>query len=440
MRLRIVFDSTLSEAQRLDGESRPGVGAVWGACCCLVLTLVAVQLALGPKIRFSEWRAGASTNAGIAEGLAWLDGRLDLPCSGDPRDPANRLYDTAFCDGRAYNVYPPLVSAIAASYGGFQKAFGGLGDVWPRWFCIFVAFAPLVIVGFVVFHRRTGDGAWSGLFTLAWIGGTALAPMLRQTRIGWIAETNHVLSQVGLLILAGDVLGRQRIWPGLVGLAISAYARHITFLYGLVLLVVAWRGGGRRGLLACGAGLLAIAAPLLVLNALKFDHPLDFGYGHVYVGRDGDDMARRYRGHGAFSTGYISENAWYMHAAPPRVEEIGITGVRLRHGNAYGTSVWITTPLALWVVLTAGRWRRERGAAALVLGTLPVMLGLLCYHSPGYLELGYSRFALDFLPIWLVVVAPHTRGGWRTWLTLAAAAWGLWYFHEMVPDAEAWDV
>lgn len=58
----------------------------------------------------------------------------------------------------------------------------------------------------------------------------------------------------------------------------------------------------------------------------------------------------------------------------------------------------------------------------------------------GYLELGYSRFALDFLPVWLAVVAPHTRGGWRAWFTLAAAAWGLLYFHEIVPDVEAWDV
>jgi hypothetical protein len=69
-----------------------------------------------------------------------------------------------------------------------------------------------------------------------------------------------------------------------------------------------------------------------------------------------------------------------------------------------------------------------------MLGTLPVMAGLLCYHGPGFMENGYSRFALDFLPIWLAVVAPRTRGGWRTWFTLACVAWSLLYFQAIVPD------
>ena len=96
--------------------------------------------------------------------------------------------------------------------------------------------------------------------------------------------------------------------------------------------------------------------------------------------------------------------------------------------------MWITTPLMLWV-LVAGRWWWGDGRRRiLMLGTLPVMAGLLCYHSPGYMEHGYNRFALDFLPIWLVVIAPWTRGGWRSWFTLGCVAWSLLYFQAIVPN------
>ena len=70
-----------------------------------------------------------------------------------------------------------------------------------------------------------------------------------------------------------------------------------------------------------------------------------------------------------------------------------------------------------------------------MVGTIPVMLGLLCYHSPGFLELGYNRFALDFLPIWLLVSAPFTHGGRRTWISVVLTAWSLLYFQAIVPNS-----
>jgi hypothetical protein len=94
--------------------------------------------------------------------------------------------------------------------------------------------------------------------------------------------------------------------------------------------------------------------------------------------------------------------------------------------------------MAFWVLISAGRWWRERSARALMFGTVPVMIGLAMYHSPGFMEHGYNRFALDFLPVWLLVVAPYSIGGarnWRSWLTAGFAAWGLMYFHMIVPQA-----
>ena len=153
-----------------------------------------------------------------------------------------------------------------------------------------------------------------------------------------------------------------------------------------------------------------IAVPLLSLNYMKFGNPLDFGYSYIYADRETESMGRRCAEHGTFSTHFIRENLYYMHLAPPRVGEVSVAGIQISEDNPHSTSLWITTPLAVWVLLAAGSWWREVNGRLLMMGSLLVMAGLLCYHSPGFMALGYCRFALDFLPIWMLVAAPFMRG------------------------------
>jgi len=443
--------------------SQPQGGPVesrWRMLGCFLLMLAAMQLTIGPKLLLSQWELLADQDAGVAEGEAWLKGRLDLPpfiggaldwdypslvlrAGENAGDPSHRLHDTAFFTptGKIYNVFPPLVSILTVLLSPLHRLL--LGDqvhMWLQTSFLLLVFWPLPIVGFLVFRRRTGDSAWAALLTLAWMGGTAVLPTLAQARHGYLGGVDHVLSQVGLLILAADLLGKQRIWPGLIGLLISTYTRQMTFLYGIPLLWIALRdvrSGGLprwnvRRFLFCGAGLAVIAAPLLSLNYLKFGNPLDFGYSYIYEGREDEPMGRRFREHGTFSTHFIKENLYYMHAAPPRIGEITAAGVQISDDNPHSTSLWITTPLAFWVLLSVGSWWRELNCRLLMMGSLLVMAGLVCYHSPGYWAAGYCRFALDFLPIWLLVAAPFTRGGWRTWMTLGCVAWSLLYFQAVV--------
>jgi hypothetical protein len=394
--------------------------------------LAAIQVALGPKLRLSQWQADAASNAAIAEGVAWLHGRLDIPHPQSTDLLRDRLHDTAYFNGKVYNVFPPLMTFLTIALAPLNALIEAPEGFWFPGPYTLLVFWPLPIIGFLVFRRQVGDSAWASLLTFAWLGGTAVLPNLRAAQTGLLGQIDHVVSQVGLLIFAADMLGRRRIWPGLIGLAISTYTRQLTFLYGLPLLYVAWRQG-RRQFVTCAVGLAITAAPLLTLNWLKFGHPLDFGYRHIYEGRENDDMGDRVAKHGVFSPHFIPDNAYYTFVAPPYVD-VSISQINITESNQYGTSLWITTPLALFALISAGWWWRDKARRTLMLGTLPVMLGLLCYHSPGYIEHGYSRFALDFLPIWLLVIAPQTRGGWRTWFTLACTAWSLLYFQAVVPD------
>lgn len=427
------------ESATCDGERRWSRGEVLG---CFILTVIMIQVCLGPKLRLSQWEADAKSNAGIAEGVAWLNGRYDItPANADEldlRDPEQRQHDTAYFEDRVYNVFPPLVSMLTVAFSPLHNYLIDKADFWLPQPYVYTFFWPLVIATFVVFYRQLRHPVYAAVLTLGFIGGTAVLPNLYFCRSGYLGQMDHVISQVGLLILAADVLGKQRIWPALLGLMIATYSRQLTSLYGLVLLFVAARRYGAKGFMLTGIGLAFIAAPLLFLNYQKFGNPLDFGYANIYVGRETEFMGSRVAEHGVFSPAFIGDNLYYMHAAPPLIAEASLTQLRFSDGNNVGTSLWITTPLALWLLLGVGVWWKRPGARPLILGTLPILVGLALYHSPGYLQHGYNRFALDFLPIWLVVAAPAMFRGkrqWRTWFSLACIAWSLLYFQSITPDA-----
>ncbi len=415
--------------------------ARWTNIGCFLLLAVALHVAFGHIVRLSQWQLLPEYNAGVQEGVAWLSGRLDLPFEGDdPTDPGQRGWDTAVFTPpgesapRVYNVFPPLISILTAALHPLHHYPLGLpAGVWSPWTMVWLVYWPLVVVGFVAFRRRAGDAGWAALLVFALIGGTAVLPQLVFSGKGLLGQLNQVISQIGILLIAHDVLGRRRIWPGLIGLFIATYTRQLTFLYGGALIWAAWQRAGLRGAAWTTLALAVIAAPLLALNHAKFGHAFDFGYRYIYVNRD-DPVARKVHDHGVFSARFIPENAYYMLLAPPRVDELTPVSIRISETNDASTSIWITTPLALMIFFAVPAWWREPAARALMLATLPILIGHLCYHSPGWLARGYNRFALDYLPVWLVVVAPWTRGGernWRTGFTLAAVAWSVWYFTNL---------
>ena len=112
------------------------------------------------------------------------------------------------------------------------------------------------------------------------------------------------------MLIAGDLLGRRRIWPAAIGLLIAAWSRQLTILYGAAVIGIAWtmsESVTRRSIALC-CGLLAVGVPL-ALNSLKFGNPFESGYQYVYAGRESDWYGRRVMEHGVFSPHYIPENA-----------------------------------------------------------------------------------------------------------------------------------
>jgi hypothetical protein len=408
---------------------RKAIGIAWlRHLVCIAAMLLVLELFQHMRGDWFRWLATVRYNPQFQEGWAWWHGRLDL---------RYRLWDTAQVSelSKAYNVYPPLQSII-----GFvlEAPFAGQESMPEFRLAPFLLFAlPLPIVGYWIFLRRTGGAGWAALLTLGWLGGTAVMPCIAAARRDDFHHVNHLISQIGLLLLAGEVLGRRRIWVMLVALTLCAWTRQLT---GLFVIPVYYAGccapfGAKSEtpslrpwwarLATLLLGLAILAGVPLALNAAKFGSPLASGYNLIYRDRD-NQAAKNLQAHGLFSYHFVASNACYMNLAVPWGRDEG--GRVKWKPSPDGGSLWVSTPLALLVWIGARIWWRDIAARILMLCSLPIVLGHLCYHNTGYVQTGYYRFALDYLPVWLVVAAPWLSSRWRRWATPLCIVWSLAYF------------
>lgn len=372
--------------------------------------MMACYLVGGRAMRLDSWRVSPG-NPALLEARAWMNGRLDIE---------QRVLDTAAPpDGRIYNVYPPLMTAIcfaALQIGSLQG--WPAGEVYAPWVVLIVGL-PLPLAAYWAF-RQVQSKVWAAVMAIALICGTPLLHCMNRMPIerGAVNFANHILSSVGLLLIAGDLLGKKRIYPAIIGLCIATWTRQFTLLFAIPILAASWQTS--RSFKLAVSGVFIAVAPLVLLNCLKFGSPFESGYRHIYVGAENTLYGRRVQEHGLFSLNYVPDNAYAMNVAPPEVRDtpLGIMPVP----TLTGVSIWLTMPL-LWGLFVF-RWWPDRDARWLMLSSLPIILGHLTYHNSGYPEIGY-RFALDYLPVWFMVVARFTRLG--HWAVLAIV-WSLYYF------------
>lgn len=391
----------------------------WRAAGYLLLLLAALHLAVGPRVQLGEWSVRSETNSNIAEAMAWRQGRLDI---------GERTHDTAFKDGRAYNVFPPLFSMlgyVSATLQAWQNY--PVDPLYRPWHVAMVAL-PVPLVGFWALRRVTGDSARSALLTFAWIAGTPLLPCAESAGTGGMSSTNHVLSQTGLMLMLGARGPAFNMFAAGAGVLIAGFTRPQTLILTLPLLHDAWMIGEAKRTLRLSVILVAtviVIGVTMTLNALKFGSPFDTGYALIYQGRT-DELAQR-AAVGLFSIEHVPKNAWFMNVAFPAIR-IDAGGLRLLP-DSNGASIWWTMPWLGYVLIDARQWWSDRSRRYWTLASFALMGLLLCYHSTGYAQPGFYRFALDFIPVWLVVIAPWMWQGKRTPWTIAALTWSCLYFN-----------
>jgi len=405
---------------------------------CLALLLTGLYLTAGPKLALSQWQVTPGGNTALEEALAWKRGTLLLS-----RD----YYEDAEVDDKHYNAVGLAFVILSVIGTTLTQWAGGPPDSFASPLYVLMVAVPLPFVAYWSFRSVIRSAAWAAILSFYLIAGTSLLPVLAMCRGGPIYKINHVLAVIGLLVFAADLLGRRRMWPAALGLALAVWSRQMTCLYALPLLWLAWRDTKastvpaadqtskrptasehqpRRKLYVTLFSLIVIAGVPMTLNTWKFGSPFDTGYLRLYAGRT-DAIAQR--AHRQFlGPENIKMQAIAMNLAFPSWD-IRAGSLYAVAGKTDGGSIWLTSPLLLGVFVTARSWWRDPQRRALMLGTIPVIAGLMCYHTTGAGSAGFYRYSLDFIPIWLLVIAPYTIGRRGAAWTLACLAYSTLYFN-----------
>ncbi len=373
---------------------------------------------------------------------AFLQHRLWLDPAG-----AARLGDITAWTGRYYVSFPPMPAVLLmpfVAYAGttfndvvFSMALGSVNVA-----LMYLTVRRLTWPGFAVRQPIT-IGRVAALASATLFGfGTVHFGSALQGSVWYLA---HIVYDFFLLLYLRECAGAGR--PLVAGLALAgAFLTRPTAVFGgLFWLVLAL--GQVESPSALAKQVAKLAAPgvvalvlLLWQNLLRFGSPVDFGYFKMNVA---GTLAPRLRTYGQFSTHFLNDNIHALLLSGPVVD-----------GNALGP--WLRTlPGAgglggLWQAFTqrpgqrfplswdpwgAGFWavspalvavfRPPERALLLLTGAawasiIAIAIPDLLYYNTGWGQFG-DRFALDFLPFLVLLVAIGLRQPLaRWWATLVA--------------------
>lgn len=392
------------------------------AAAWLLIAIACVAVAAWWKLRLSGWHVEGTPNTAVMESSSWLRGTFEI---------AGHRYEVAQVNGHVYSAVGLFFTLVCVIVRGTFQLITGVAKFPDSLYALFIL-VPLPMAAFWAFRQVNLSGRASAIFTVAAILGSSLWPTLALCGNGDLYSINHVIAVVGLFLMGGDLLGRQRIWPAGIGLCMAVWSRQMTCLYAPALLWITWHspatGPSRRTMHALAWIAICAALPM-AMNYAKFGNPMESGYRWLYEGRT-DPIARAAR---ACFYGLPNAPAHFraMWTALPQLD--------IRHGRPMvdvydtpGTPLWFTTPVVIGVFVTARRWWADRARRALMLSSFAVMLALMGYHTTAAQGSGHYRYALDFLPIWLLCISPYLLGrSGRVWTGLAFA-WSIAYFMLLV--------
>ena len=310
----------------------------------------------------------------------------------------------------AYVSFPPFPAVVFLP----QAAIWGrqANDVFPT-----VLIAALVLPLAWLVLRRLADAGLSKatpreqlwlVATLAF--GTVFFFSAVQGKV-WF--TAHVIGVVLALVYTWASIEAKRPLVAGIALALAAITRTpMAFMFPLFVLE-AWRvaGGGerwrtdRRAIVKelarkaawFAAPVVAIAVVAIVLNALRFGAPTEFGHSYLEVRQQA-----QIEQHGLFSYHYLARNLAVAFTLLPELTGKADPAFQI---SGHGLALWFTSPILLTLL-----WPRTRGPIhrALWITVACVAIPIFFYQNSGWFQFGY-RFSLDYVVFLVALLAVGGR-------------------------------
>ena len=253
--------------------------------------------------------------------------------------------------------------------------------------------------------------------------------------------TAHVVAVACLCLYALEALGRNRpFWSGL-WLGLGFLARPPVLLAFPLTLALGWRKmrdgaawrprlwEGGRFLLLLALGMAPALAGQAAYNWARFGSPLEFGYR--WMDSPAALLARQ-TAWGQFSLHFLPENLYTLLIRPPLVS---FSPLRLAP-DPWGMGLLFTCPALFTLVPRTSRlFPKLALSLGLWLSVALVSLPSLLYFNTGSYQFGY-RFALDWLPLGILLLALGADGKLRRWgkmLIVVGVMMHLWGVLWMYP-------
>jgi len=370
---------------------------------------------------------------------SFLHGRLDLIHV--PAPP----YDLTLFEGRWYVSFPPLPALLMLPLVALRGLV--VSDV-----AFSVVMGALNVSLFYAVWARASRGARAsraptfGIWLCLLLGlGT---PLWYCAALGSVWYTAHVVAVTCLCLYALEALGRNRpflagLWLGLgfLSRAPVLLAFPLTLSLGLreTRNSAMWKSRLRengRFLLLLALGVAPALLGQAAYNWARFGSSLEFGYRWM---NSPGPLLERQATWGQFSLHFVAENLYTLLIRPPFVSLAPLS----IEPNPWGMGLLLTCPAILLTLPALARIRETR-FLGLWLSILLVQLPSLLYFNTGSYQFGY-RFALDWLPLGILLIAVGTSGKLRWWgkmLIVASVMMYLWGVLWMYPNfnGQPWHV
>ncbi|NJM25294.1 MAG: hypothetical protein HC859_07205 [Bacteroidia bacterium] len=220
----------------------------------------------------------------------------------------------------------------------------------------------------------------------------------------------HVVCCAILFIFLWELTDKRRAW--LLGILLGAafLSRQMTVLYGILIIFYAFEYDKKpwpilRHLMVTGLAFSAFAVFYLVFNYLRFDDFFSTGYEYINYKAivDGSPMFRdRVLNHGLFSADYFWFNFYHMFVKGHNLVFEGDSLLTVKHIDFFGTSLLAASPFFVFALKAAGNRKLIFGYACTI---VLILFITLFYHNNGWKQVNTQRFALDFIPALVVLLA-----------------------------------
>ena len=360
---------------------------------CFVIGILILQ-----TFPLTGFGPGGVNNIHVYQALGFLNGEVYLPL------PERGLhFDIALHNGRYLCPFPPFPAIVLMP---FVALFGESTRVVP----ISLGLSALsVVVLTQLLKKLEMETRFIPWILAAFFLGSPYWGVVRGSAIG--SYFSHVVAVTGILLALNEAFGKGR--AGLVGLFIgmSFLSRQLSVYSTIFLSAALWQNirfntiRQRLGALLTFGSVFGVAiAVYLTFNWLRFGNPLDTGYS-MWAETDAF-MADRLKHFGNFHPMYFFHNFVYMFIQGFHLEFSLPMYLDKPHLDPFGTSLTFASPFVFFAFKAQGRSILLWGAW---ISVSLCLLHMLFYFGNGWVQENGIRYALDFFPVLIVLVALGTK-------------------------------